>query len=140
MVNAFSNQDVELPSGDLLESIFDGQNVLMEQYHDIEARNGAYVIMPTDMGHLDDRTVQARIKHLAFCVVEELTEATGCLKNKPWKQDMIATNVEHFQEEIADALHFFVELCITAGLDAEDLALLYHRKHKVNQFRQESGY
>jgi hypothetical protein len=41
---------------------------------------------------------------------------------------------------LADALHFFVELCITAGMSAEDLARIYHRKHAVNKFRQRSNY
>jgi NTP pyrophosphatase (non-canonical NTP hydrolase) len=139
MVNS-TDENVDLPDDDWLASIFAGQRELMEKYHEIEKRNGATVIDPLDFGRLDSRDVQARIKHLAYCVVEELAEATGCLKNKPWKTTMVKTNVDHFYEELADALHFYVELCITAGLDAEDLTMLYHRKHKVNQFRQRSGY
>lgn len=125
---------------DLLETIFAGQHQLMIQYEDIERRNGATVIPSNRHGQLDARDVQIRLKDLSWRMTEELGEAMNCLKNKPWKQSFIATDIEHFEEEIADALHFFVELCLTAGIDAEKLFRLYFLKHAVNQFRQESKY
>ena len=67
-------------------------------------------------------------------------EAMNVLKNKPWKQSEVTTDKVHFYEELGDTLHFFVELCITAGMTASDLARIYHRKHAVNEFRQESKY
>ena len=139
-MNVLDMQDVELPEGDLLSSIFEGQRQLMEKYHDIEQKRGALVIEPANYGRIDHRFVQWRIKDVAYRCIEELTEATNTLKNKPWKQSEVPTDTTHFYEELADALHFFIELCITAGLDAEDLALMYHRKHAVNQFRQRSNY
>jgi dimeric dUTPase (all-alpha-NTP-PPase superfamily) len=131
---------VEIPEGDMLQTIFDGQLELIAKYHDIEESRGALVIDPLNFGLIDSRFVQWRIKDLAFRMVEELTEATNTLKNKPWKQSEVTTDKVHFYEELADALHFFIELCITAGLSAEDLARIYHRKHAVNQFRQRSNY
>jgi NTP pyrophosphatase (non-canonical NTP hydrolase) len=133
-------KDVELPEGDLLATIFEGQKELIAKYHDIEQKRGALVVEPENFGRIDHRFVQWRIKDLAYRTIEELTEATNTLKNKPWKQSEVPTDATHFYEELADALHFFIELCITAGLDAEDLALMYHRKHAVNQFRQRSNY
>lgn len=139
-MNILDVEDVELPEGDLLKSIFVGQRELMDKYHEIEERRGALVIFPADFGDIDHRKVQWRIKDLAYRCVEELSEATNCLKNKPWKVSEVSTDKEHFYEELADAFHFFIELCITAGMDAEDLALLYHKKHAVNQFRQRTAY
>ena len=139
-MNILDMADVELPEGDKLETIFDGQNQLIDKYHDIEAGRGALVIQRKDFGAIDSRFVQWRIKDLAYRTVEELSEATNCLKNKPWKQSEVMTDKEHFYEELADAFHFFIELCITAGMDAEDLALLYHKKNAVNKFRQRSKY
>lgn len=81
-----------------------------------------------------------RLKDLAYRVVEELSEATNTLKNKPWKQDFVETDADHFYEELADAFHFFVEFAITAGLDAESLTKVYFAKSEVNKFRQRSGY
>lgn len=112
----------------------------MDKYERIERKNGALVVDPEQFGLIDDRQVQMRLKDLAYRTVEELSEATNCLKNKPWKDSFIATDKEHFEEELADALHFFVELLITAGLSPEDVFLLYFKKHHVNQFRQRSRY
>jgi hypothetical protein len=112
----------------------------METYEEIEQRNGAVVVEARSFGVVDAREVQIRMKDLAYRVVEELSEATNTLKNKPWKQTFVATDVPHFHEELADAFHFFVELLITAGISAEDLFKLYFLKNAVNQFRQESKY
>lgn len=139
-MNVKDFEDVEIPEGDMLQGIFDGQYGLIAKYHDIEKRRGAIVVDTTDFGNLDYRFTQWRIKDLAFRAIEELTEATNTLKNKPWKQSEVATDQTHFYEELADALHFFIELCITAGMTAEDLARIYHRKHAVNEFRQRSNY
>lgn len=139
-MNVTDFEEVQIPEGDMLQTIFDGQHGLIEKYHDIEFKRGALVINPEMFGQLDHRHVQWRIKDLAFRMIEELTEATNTLKNKPWKQSEVTTDKTHFYEELADALHFYIELCITAGMDAEDLARIYHRKHAVNQFRQRSNY
>jgi len=132
--------DVEIPDGDMLAGIFMGQRELMAKYHDIERKRGALTVDGEDFGELDHRLVQWRLKDLAYRTVEEIAEATNCLKNKPWKVSEVTTDRIHFYEELADAFHFFIELCITAGMDAEDLAKIYHRKHAVNQFRQRSNY
>lgn len=124
----------------MLQTIFDGQIELIAKYHEIEQKRGALVIEPENFGRIDHRFVQWRIKDLAFRTIEELTEATNTLKNKPWKQSEVPTDQTHFYEEIADSFHFFIELCITAGMTAEDLARIYHRKHAVNKFRQRSNY
>ena len=64
----------------------------------------------------------------------------SCLKNKPWKQTHMETDVEHYKEEIIDAFHFFVELCILSGIDEDDLFKIYLFKNEVNRFRQRSNY
>jgi hypothetical protein len=139
-MNVLDFPDVELPDGDLLQSIFEGQKELIAKYAEIERGRGALVVSPDQFGNIDHRFVQWRIKDLAFRMIEELTEATNTLKNKPWKQSEVPTDKDHFYEELADSFHFFIELCITAGMDAEDLALMYLKKHAVNQFRQRSNY
>ena len=124
----------------MLSIIFERQKELMAKYHDIEQANGAIVVDPALHGNLDNRYIQMRIKDMKQRCIEELMEAANTLKNKPWKQDTVLTDTDHFYEEIADAFHFFVELCITAGLDAGDLFKMYFLKSEVNKFRQRSGY
>lgn len=124
----------------MLNIIFARQAELMEKYGPIEQLNGAWVPDDRLHGDLDHRGIQSRIKDMSQRMVEELMEAMNTLKNKPWKQDFKPTNVDHFYEEIADTLHFFVELCIISGMDASDLFSFYMRKSDVNKFRQRSGY
>jgi NTP pyrophosphatase (non-canonical NTP hydrolase) len=83
---------------------------------------------------------QKQIREFAGYVVEELMEAMNCLRNKPWVHTQTKTDREHFEEELADALHFFVELLLICGLDAEEVHDLYFRKNSVNKFRIETKY
>ena len=144
-MNVLDFPDTELPEGynpigDLLQTVFEHQQILMQKYHTIEEERGALVVQPESFGELDHRFVQWRIKDLNSRSIEELMEAMNCLKNKQWKQSEVTTDKVHFYEELADALHFFIELCITAGMDAEDLAMMYLKKAQVNEFRQRSNY
>ena len=125
---------------DLLEAMFCRQQILMNKYEEIEANNGGNVVLKKDFGDLNDRKVQMRLKECAYRVVEELSEATNCLKNKPWKDDEVATDEVHYKEELADTFHFFLELLITSGFTYESFAEYYFRKAEVNKFRQDSGY
>ncbi len=133
--------DIELPEleGDKLELIFKRQTELMEKYHHIEKTNGLLQTenVPVDIhNHLG----QARLKDFAWRITEEIGEAMNCLKNKPWKQTQMETDVTHYIEELVDAFHFFVELCILSGMTADDLFLFYYKKSEVNKFRIRSSY
>jgi len=133
---------VDLPDNNIgmLSIIFERQKELMEKYANIELRNHAIVPSAEKHGDLDDRQIQIRIKDMMWRCVEELGEAANTLKNKPWKDDAKFTDKEHFYEEIADAFHFFVEMCIVSGIGPSDLFNLYFLKSEVNKFRQRSGY
>jgi hypothetical protein len=135
-VNDANKEEV---TGDKLEVIFKRQRELMEKYEPIEHMNGLLLTADVPV-NLNDPKGQARLKDFAWRVTEELGEAMNCLKNKPWKQTHMETDEMHYKEEIADAFHFFVELCILSGFTADSLADLYLRKSQVNQFRQRSGY
>jgi NTP pyrophosphatase (non-canonical NTP hydrolase) len=123
-----------------LEMIFEGQKHLMTKYHAREKANGSPVITSDMEGNLDDRQVQARIHELYGYLVRELSEALQELKNKPWKQTEQPTDRAAFVEEVGDSLHFFVELCITAGISAEDLHRAYFRMHQKNNSRLAGTY
>lgn len=132
--------EIEAPSeGDMLGNIFSRQTELMTHYHEIEKKNGLlqYEKLPID---LHDRHGQARLRELIRRTTDELSEASHTLKNSPWKQSHVLTDVDHFYEEIADAFHFFIEFCISAGMTAEDLYSIYFKKSEVNRFRQKSEY
>lgn len=137
MVN-IKDIDTEAPeTGDWLQNIFDRQKELEDRYLSIEVANG---FAHPESFDLDDARTQWFLKDAAYRVVEELSEATNCFKNKPWKQTQVFTDREHYFEEMMDAFHFFVRMCIYSGLTAEDVYRLYFKKSEVNKFRQESQY
>jgi hypothetical protein len=132
-------EDELIIEGDLFEAIFQRQHELMVKYHSIEEKNGL-LQTPEVPVNIDSALGQARLKDFAWRVTEELGEAMNCLKNKPWKVTQMETDRKHYLEELADAFHFFIELCILSGLDARGLTGLYFKKSTVNKFRQRSNY
>jgi dimeric dUTPase (all-alpha-NTP-PPase superfamily) len=124
---------------DRLAILFERQHQLMSKYHLIEAKNGC---LTTDEVPVNIQTClgQQRLKDFAWRVTEEIGEAMNCLKNKPWKQSNMETDEMHYKEEIIDAAHFFIELCILSGIEADDLFRIYLEKNEVNKFRQRSNY
>jgi hypothetical protein len=137
MVN-IKDIDTEAPEdGDWLQNIFNRQQELEDQYESIETANGFPSPPSRD---LNDYGFQRYLKDAAYRIVEEISEATNCLKNKPWKQTPVITDEDHYFEEMADGFHFYIRWAIKSGLTAEDLYKLYFKKSEVNLFRQESNY
>ena len=145
-INDFRHKAAELKTmlqteydGNTLQAIFARQRELMDKYDPIEAANGC-LLTPDVPVDINSHLGQMRLKDMNSRCIEELMEAMNCLKNKPWKQSMMETDVAHYREELADAFHFFVELCILSGMESSDLFLMYFLKSEVNKFRQESKY
>ena len=89
---------------DPIELVFWRQEHLMELYQPIEKSllRGRVPDLPLD---LHDAIAQSFLKERAWWVTEELIEAQwGCWEN----------NSDKVLEELADALHFQTELCISA--------------------------
>ena len=104
-VNDFSAEE---PQMELLEAIFDRQSELMHKYHPIETESGVFNYQDGNIPvNLHTLAGQVRLKDFAWRTIEEIAEA------------LEAHSILHGQEEIADGLHFFTELCILAGYNAE---------------------
>jgi hypothetical protein len=109
--------DVELQDQDTtkdrLELIFDKQRYLHKKYSLIEIKNGIGCgILREGQFNIDDARSQALIKDFCWRVVEELAEA---------HEAYILGEKDHSKEEVADAFHFLIELCIIVGLRPENL-------------------
>lgn len=130
--------ETEAPQdGDWLQNIFARQQELEDKYESIEAANG----YPEPASRsLNDPARQRYLKDAAHRIIEELSEATNTLKNKPWKSTFVPTDEVHYFEEFADAFHFMIRMAIKSGMTAEDLYKWYFKKSEVNKFRQESNY
>lgn len=106
--------DYQIPSEcpaqwpDVLRAIFARQRELMAKYKEIEQLPSA----PVSLHHAHGQRV---IKDFAWRTVEELTESY-----EAWDKHGDRTIAEtHALEELADAVHFLVELLIFAGVSEE---------------------
>ena len=93
--------------------------------------------------HIDwDQSTWLQKEALALMV--ELGEAVEEARFKWWK-NAEAIDKDKLHEELVDVLHFFVSMCIDAGMDAESLYQGYKAKNQENFKRQQglsakSGY
>jgi len=62
------------------------------------------------------------------------------LKNKPWKQTQMLTDIKEYTTRYIETFHYFIRFCISIDLQPEELFQLYFKKSKVNAFRIRSSY
>lgn len=91
---------------DKLKAIFDHQRVLIERFHPIEAANKLLEDEHVPV-NLQNRHGQARLRQLAWRIVEECAEVRS------------SRELDHTHEELADVCHFLVELMVTAGCEPD---------------------
>lgn len=107
----------------ILIVIFNEQAKLMEKYKYIEQ-------LPDPPLPVHHKTAQKIIRDFAWRTTEELAESFEALFFKHPDDDSTAEH--HALEELADAIHFYVELMIFAGITAEQcyhrLPMLYNRR------------
>ena len=104
----------------------------MDKLTEIFQRQAAYVVslrptylhngftqhsqdMPWD---LNGRHSQEEFRLLAWRTTEEIVEAMQI-----WEGNHDAFRTERFQEEVADALHFFIELCLATDVREDTLLM-----------------
>ena len=69
-----------------------------------------------------------------------LNIARNCLKNKPWKQSQMLTDLVKFRKLIIHALVLFMGTCSIMGISSGNLYRNYFKKNRINKFRQQSKY
>lgn len=75
-----------------------------------------------------------------YDVIQEVGLACNCLKNKPWKQTHMMTDIDKFYYHVERAWICFIQLFASKLIDKEMLYCLYFKKSEVNKFRQRSQY
>jgi len=95
------------------------------------------IIIPGKNTGLDSETV---VMFSAWKVVETLGLAMNCLKNKPWKQSHVSTDVDKFEDLVVQSVGRLGLLSWTVGMSADAVFELYFKKSEVNRFRQRSEY
>jgi hypothetical protein len=75
-----------------------------------------------------------------FTTITYLGLACNCLKNKPWKQTQMQTDVKKFEGNLINATRSFFRACAAIGMDDQVIYDIYFRKSEVNKFRIRSQY
>lgn len=119
---------IKVPKGPILITIFNHQKELMKKYDEIETSNGYEI--PKPPYSIEDTKVQQRIKDMFWRMTEELSEAVetfpGQIELLNWKEYWAtSTDIRHFFEELADALHFLVEASIIARVNPYTIQLKF---------------
>lgn len=70
-----------------------------------------------------------------LAMVSELAELLDEVNFKWWKNPR-PVDADRVKEELVDILHFFLSMCLAAGLDADELFLRYRAKNQENIDRQ----
>lgn len=112
---------------DALAEIFRRQAELAEYYR--EVRPGDFYDLPGI----------ARCTTWTRAIVHECCELDDELNWKPWKNgtDLVETREARLLE-MADILHFFIQLALDQGFSDRDIARAYLRKNAENRQRQRS--
>ena len=107
---------------DKLDAIFQMQKELNDR---IIEKRGLHAIS-------DEEWIQRQV----LAVIAELAELLNEVNYRWWKNKK-PVDPDAEREELADILHFFISMCLRAGMDAQGLFDRYVRKNEENHRRQE---
>ena len=89
-----------------------------------------------DKRNLHDISPETWIQKHTLAMLSELAELLDEVNFKWWKNPK-ALNKPALKEELVDILHFFLSMCLEAGMDAEEMYQIYLSKNAENFARQE---
>lgn len=129
-VNEMKNAE-EIPK-DILRAIFEKQRQLAEKYVEIE---GMGDLLEKTKTNLDTLEGQIWLKDFLYRTIEEVGESFEVIlvnefAEKDWTM-ICKLDQTHYSEELIDALHFFVELCLIAGIDRSEFKDLSEYGYQV---------
>lgn len=83
----------------------------------------------------DPEAVSRYVREVILCTTDELHEVLAEVHWKPWKDKRGIKDLEAYREEMADVLHFILDLYLAAGLTGKDIVVDYMTKHYENMSR-----
>lgn len=77
----------------------------------------------------------------AVCdLIQHAGMTCNCLKNKPWKQSQMLTDLKALETGFIYTWMAYINLCLSVMNGPHEIYEYYFRKNQVNQFRQRSNY
>lgn len=90
------------------------------------------IIKTRGLGHISREEWMQKHTLALMCETAEMLEEV----NYKWWKNQKPVDETALKEELVDMFHFFLSLCINAGMDAQELHAIYLRKNQVNFDRQ----
>jgi len=110
-----------------------GLDYMLSLQRDVESVWGRMV------DHEDPEAVSKYIREVILCAEDELHEVLGEVHWKPWKDSRGIKDMAKYREEMADVLHFILDLYLAAGLTGRDIIVDYMAKNYENLGRNKSA-
>lgn len=125
---------------DVLKEIFEKQYNLNKRI--LKDRHGMDYERLCDHRNQGPEIEKERVEWLLHYNRAQIHESIELEDSVPWKwwKDPAPVDWQNIAIELIDELHFWVSKCQLAGLDADALGELYHKKNQLNQLRQDKGY
>lgn len=122
-------------SVDTLDEMFEEQDRFMKLLQ--KERN--FVNYPVE---LETKSGQKIVKDISHECLHELFEAIHLLTDsKDHRKTVTGTfDREKFLEELSDALHYYIEICILCGIKSKELYSAFMKKSEINFNRINNGY
>ena len=73
-------------------------------------------------------------------VIFEIGLAANLLKNKPWKNTHMPTDIHKFRSHVIITWRRFIELWLNLGCERNFIYTIYIKKSRVNEWRQQTNY
>jgi hypothetical protein len=122
-------------TADRLKQVFSQQ----EEFMQLLKEHRGFPAWPVDISSKEGQQV---LRDASLAGIEEWFEALKHCKN--WKKhratDVPEIDRDEFLEEMCDALHYFIEVTLLAGVSSEELFDAYMKKGRVNITRLTNGY
>ena len=80
------------------------------------------------------------MKQFLWDITYHLQIARNTLKNKPWKQTEMMTDLQQYENAQREATAALFKFLYFAGFTKESLYVIYYKKNKINQWRIKSKY
>ena len=90
-----------------------------------------YIIEKRNLKFTQEEWIQKR----SLALIDEVAELLNEINYKWWKNPK-EINPAAVKEELVDILHFYIGMCIDAGMTADDMYDIYLAKNKENYDRQ----
>ena len=121
------------PVPDQIAHAMGGMDYMLSLQRDVEGIWGRLV------DPADPAAVSKYIREVVLCATDELHEVLAEVHWKPWKSSHGIKDMSKYREEMADVLHFILDLYLAAGLTGQDIVLDYVAKHYENLERNKSA-